>query len=1113
MFRAMDIKRYVWILCAVVGMGVEASWGAGVAISGELRAWHKVTLTVDGPRASESGTPNPFVDYRMEVTFRHGKSGLTYRVPGYFAADGDAANTSATAGNKWRAHLSPDHAGKWTYAVSFRSGKGVAIADTGTAGKMVKGVHGLKGSFEVSKSDKKGRDFRGKGRLNYVGKHHLQFAGTGEYFLKAGVDAPENFLAYKDFDGDFKKDGHKDQFIKTWGPHVRDWRKGDPTWQGGKGKGIIGAINYLASRGLNSFSFLTLNIEGDDRNVFPYTTYDERERIDCSRMDQWEIVLEHGTRLGMYLHFKTQEAENVNLLDKGHLGPKRKLYYRELIARFGHHLALNWNLGEEVGLGHKVSTAKKQAWSKYFATHDPYRHHLVIHNGNNHYDLLGKASELTGFSLQTNRADFRNVHGATLNYLRRSVAAGKPWVVACDEPGDASHSLITDAEDPTRDNARKNALWGNLMAGGGGVEWYFGYKHPHSDLTCQDYRVRKKMWKQSRIALAFFNDHKIPYWNMRNANGKVGGKDAYCLIEEGKLYLVYLKHSQSAVLDLTGVKGVFEIVWFNPREGGALKRGSIQTVKGGGKVGLGNAPGGPGEDWLAMVRPGDPSRDYPPGVSARAVGKVMLPRKGDRVTVDLEGVVSDDGKPGAKVTLRWRKVSGPGEVVFGDATARKTKVTLNKAGKFVLKLGASDGKQEAEATVTIVVEPFSAKVTRSVAATDDVYVEGNGVFSNEHLKVERKRRISFIKFELKGLPAKVLDAQLRLTGGVDGGGGMLKVFRGSHSKWSGATMKKAEAPAAGQLVGQKSVNVSQGDVVMIPVLGMLKGDGVYTLVVMLDAGNSDIWFKAKESGAGPELVITFEDPDGKYGAFGKVSRAAGVKRGSANVTKAKPNVTIPPFKFTYDVSKAKKVHKQTNGVVVVEAEDYDAVDRQFHRKWELTTEKRTSGVKPDPDPNHAEGAGGGAYLEILPDTRVTHGDPLVNGVSFTNVPGQCSVLYYPVEFTEAGRYYVWVRMCCTGSEDNGLHVGLNGKWPASGARLQFTGKHGQWQWDSRQRTAQVHTGVLGKIWLDVDKPGVHTIMFSMREDGFEFDRFMLTKKANAMKSKNTEMGPVASPRR
>jgi len=71
--------------------------------------------------------------------------------------------------------------------------------------------------------------------------------------------------------------------------HIKDWNRGDPTWQNAKGKGIIGAINYLASKGMNVFSFLPLNIEGDDRNVFPYTTYDERLRMDVSRLAQWEI--------------------------------------------------------------------------------------------------------------------------------------------------------------------------------------------------------------------------------------------------------------------------------------------------------------------------------------------------------------------------------------------------------------------------------------------------------------------------------------------------------------------------------------------------------------------------------------------------------------------------------------------------------------------------------------------------------------------------------------------------------------------------------------------------------------------------------------------------------
>jgi len=1233
---------------------------ADVSISGELRQWHKVTLTLDGPHASEDGTPNPFLDYRMQVTFRHHLTGLTYVVPGYFAADGDAANTSAVSGDKWRAHLCPDHAGEWTYTVSFREDAGLAVSDDTDTGNPVASVDGLSGSFEVAETDKAGRDFRAKGRLNYVGKHHLQFAGTGEFFLKVGVDAPENFLAYRDFDGDFKTDGQKDNLVKDWAPHVQDWRPGDPTWQGGKGKGMIGAVNYLASQGLNSFSFLTLNIEGDDRNVFPYTTYDERERIDCSRMDQWEIVFEHGSNLGMYLHFKTQEAENVNLLDNGHLGPQRKLYYRELIARFGCHLALNWNLGEEVGLGHEVSTQKKKDWADYFWTHDPYQHHIVIHNGDNHFDLLGDASVLTGFSLQTSQSDFRHVHASTLNYIRRSVEAGKPWVVACDEPGDASHSLVTDDEDPTHDNPRKNALWGNIMAGGAGVEWYFGYQHPHSDLTCQDYRVRQSMWNQCRIALQFFANHQIPFWDMTNANDTISSKDAYCFCDPGKLYLVYLKHAEPTKLDLSDDKGVFEVLWFDPREGGPLQSGSTQAVNGGGRVLLGNPPGAPGHDWLAVVRPGDPNRDYPPGVNAGADMKIMLPRSDDTVIVDLDGNISDMGKGSATLTSQWTKISGPTGVDFEDASSQETKVTLNGAGRYVLNLKVSDGKQSADDFVTIIVEPFLSKVTRSVRAIDDAYIEDAQVISDNYLKVEGKRRVTLIQFDLQGLPPSILDAQLHLTGGADPGSGTLRVFRGSHSDWTGITLKKELAPLPGELLAKQSVNVGRGDSVTIPVTPLITGEGTHTLIVMLDDGGNDIWFNATATGAGPELLITFEDPDGRYATFGaptesdagatvlaamtdfhfavsgefvpgykderqramaidaarypgkfaaaesefqgqagihdlvlttltetdgessyrllvagkkvgevqnpesfsdygKVTHrfnAIALKSGDAirvefnsasngkmpegngfafsrgrwrSVTilasgasfviekkatqkPSLPKPVIPPCEYTYDVTKAKKIHTQTDGIIVVEAEEFDAVDHQNHRTWFLTSVDHTPNVKPDPDQNHAEGACGGAYLEILPDTRVSHADPLVNGVSFAPVGGQCSVLYYPVVFNEPGRYYVWVRMCCTGSEDNGLHVGLDGTWPESGARLQFAGRHGKWQWDSRQRTERVHSGVLGQIWLDVDNPGLHTIMFSMREDGFEFDRFLLTREKDALESKTQEPGPSASPR-
>jgi hypothetical protein len=57
------------------------------------------------------------------------------------------------------------------------------------------------------------------------------------------------------------------------------------------------------------FHFLTNNIEGDDQNVFPYINYDTWDRFDCSKLDQWEMVFDHGQKLGLFLHFKTLESE------------------------------------------------------------------------------------------------------------------------------------------------------------------------------------------------------------------------------------------------------------------------------------------------------------------------------------------------------------------------------------------------------------------------------------------------------------------------------------------------------------------------------------------------------------------------------------------------------------------------------------------------------------------------------------------------------------------------------------------------------------------------------------------------------------------------------------
>ncbi len=420
------------------------------------------------------------------------------------------------------AHFSPDQPGRWTYTISFVSGHFAALTPDGSF-TPIKPLDGLTASFRVTESNKQLPDFRAAGRLDYVGKHHLQFAGSGDYFLKAGADAPETLLAYVDFDSTVAN--RKGCPLKTWQPHVRDWRPEDPTWQNGKGKGLIGAINYLSGKGVNAFSFLTYNAGGDGDNVWPFVSRNDKLHYDCSKLDQWGIVFDHATKRGLYLHFKLQENEIDDdrvghearpqhvreSLDGGKLGPQRRLYCRELVARFAHELALNWNIGEE----NTQSPEEVRDMVQYLQNLDPYDHHVVLHTFPDQQDkvygpLLGTGSGLTGVSLQN---DWSAVHRLTCHWLRKSDAAGRSWIVANDEQNPAALGVPPDpgyagydgvAKEGSRvytaDDIRKATLWGNLMAGGAGVEYYFGYQLPQNDLNCEDFRSRDRSWDDCRIA-------------------------------------------------------------------------------------------------------------------------------------------------------------------------------------------------------------------------------------------------------------------------------------------------------------------------------------------------------------------------------------------------------------------------------------------------------------------------------------------------------------------------------------------------------------------------------------------------------------------------------------
>ncbi len=583
-------------------------------ISGEQKRWHKISVTFDGPNTSETANPNPFSDFRLEVTFTHSASNRSYTVPGYFAACGNADDNSCSSGNQWRAHFVPDDIGTWTWSASFKKGANVAINGGGSGGGF---MDGTKGSFAVAESDKSGRDFRSKnlGKLKYVGQHYLRHTGTnptspnGPWFLKAGADSPENALNYVDFDAtpNFKNRLNKIG-NKSWQPHQRDYVASDAsayTWDGGKGTEILGMINYLSGQGANVVSFLTWNTGGDGGAVFPHILkgsirdYEadggnrnkqwgkmHKDRFDVSKLAQWENMMSYADKKGVYLHFKTMETENDNFMDGNKFGRERKLYYRELIARFGHHLALNWNITEETTLPDNVV----RSTAEYIKAVDPYDNHIVIHTYPGEQDqrynpLLGNKSVLTGASIQTGKS---KVHNDVKRWLEKSRNAGKRWVVANDEQGSASEGVrVSDKQ------IRDDVLWGTLLAGGAGVEYYSGYTNDDGDINGNDQRKRGNKYKEGGYALNFVNSYLQPFLiDMVSSDGVTSDGNDYVFAKAGEVYAIYRPNGGSTGLSLPSGNGKYDVQWYNPRNGGNLSA----------KSKLGNNLVAPDRnDWVALI--------------------------------------------------------------------------------------------------------------------------------------------------------------------------------------------------------------------------------------------------------------------------------------------------------------------------------------------------------------------------------------------------------------------------------------------------------------------------------------------------------------------------------
>ena len=590
-------------LIAVLAIGfsclASAIAHADVTISGSLSKWHPLTLDISGatnPVGERLSNPHPFLDFRFDVTFTS-PSGIDHRVPGFFAGDGKGNGV----GDVWRARFAPNEVGQWRYMISFQTGREVSISEAdGT--KLP--IDGTEGEFTVAPQGDDDTGFLKYGRLEYVGDHYLKFA-DGPYWIKGGIDSPENFFGYVGFDNTRDNPGGAGtgtlpDGLHHYESHIADWRTGDPLFDNSQNpeaaKGIVGAVNYLADAGVNSIYFLPMNLGGDGRDTHPFIgsngSFYENTHYDISKLYQWNMVLNHMQNKGIATHMVLAETEagNSEWLDGGELGVERKLFYREMVARFSYLLGVKWNLSEESRFG----TQKHKAFAAYIKSLDWAAHPVAVHSYLNRphetYDDLLTDPSFDASSIQFSPA---NANDFVETWREKTAAAGRPWVIDMDEVGPAQTGLTDD----NADALRRSVLY-PVYFSGGNIEWYFGY-HPlplGGDMRTEDFRTREAMYRYMKYAREMMQS-QLPFVEMQPADELHSTPGAQVFAKAADTYAVFIANGQqSGTLQIE--PGTYRQRWFNPRSG--QFEGEVQIVNDSPLV-LGTPPNTPGQDWVVIL--------------------------------------------------------------------------------------------------------------------------------------------------------------------------------------------------------------------------------------------------------------------------------------------------------------------------------------------------------------------------------------------------------------------------------------------------------------------------------------------------------------------------------
>lgn len=492
----------------------------------------KIEINLKGPDSQElTGGRNPFA-IPVDVTFS-GPEGQTFTVPAFFAGDGKGGQD----GEIWKVRFRPDVPGRWRIA-------------TQSAEQI---LDGYSGEFEVEGlTDCQAPSIACLGTLQYAGGHYLRFSG-GDYWIKGGVDDPENFLG------------------EAFG-----------SWQEKKK-----ALDFLSSEGVNSIYVITNNIDGDRNDTWPWLgdtpeqAKANSDRFNNAKLQQWEDFFTYAEDRGIVLHIILND-------DSAWHGYNHDLYFREMVARFAHHPGLIWNIGEEAN--EIYSDQQQIAYAQKLRQLDPYDHPITVHRTSPWPYLNRTDFDLTSIQSGGGANDFStsplpDYNQVVIFHREESVRTCRAIPVMIDET-----PRVTRIDSASQFKMRSQVLY-PIFLGGGNYELHYRDAYGQDGtVTIEDLAPMLEDMQRARQFV-----ENLPFNEMSPCNALINGQGRACFGRNGDVYAVYLPAGGAVSIDLRATGGSFSVTWFNPRNGNSSNAGSVP----GNGIRSFNAPDN--QDWVLKL--------------------------------------------------------------------------------------------------------------------------------------------------------------------------------------------------------------------------------------------------------------------------------------------------------------------------------------------------------------------------------------------------------------------------------------------------------------------------------------------------------------------------------